>query len=172
MCILGEATFRLLRVCPVGSQEMSLKHNCLEWIHDNAVRLRSALRSRENRRLRIVIYISALVVFAVSLLILRGIYCRGVQYGSHQQTTQFLLEATPRGTARPIVRAFVDANGWGRGGLVRSTGGPDEDPADRISVYLGEARCLIVNERVYAEWVFNAEDKLVDVRVYKIALVP
>jgi hypothetical protein len=43
---------------------------------------------------------------------------------------------------------------------------------DRISVYLGEARGLIVDERVYAEWIFDAEDKLVDVSVYKMSLVP
>lgn len=124
------------------------------------------------RCLWIAIPIIGLVTFAVSLLGVRAVHSRGLQYGSREQIRQILFEATPRGTTRQIVRRFVDAKGWRSGGRVRSTGGPNGEPVDRISVYVGEARGVIVDERVYAEWIFDAEDILVDIDVYKITLVP
>jgi hypothetical protein len=119
-----------------------------------------------------VIPIVPVIALAVSLLVFRILYCRGLQYDSREQIAQTLLEATPRGTSRAIVRRFVDSKGWGRGGLIRATGGPDRDPVDRISVYLGKARGFIMDQRVYAEWIFDGEDKLIGVQVYKVTLGP
>jgi len=124
------------------------------------------------RRPGIVIPALALVAIVGAQLVLRVIHWHDLQYGSREQITQTLLEATPLVTDRHIVRQFVGSKGWGRGGRIRSTAGPDGEPVDRISVYLGEAVGLIVDERVYAEWIFDAEEKLVNVDVYKITLVP
>jgi hypothetical protein len=112
-----------------------------------------------------------LITFTVILLALGTIRSRGLQCRSPEQITKTLLEATPRGTNRQVVRRFVDARGWRRGGLIRSAS-PDEDPVDRISVYVGKAEGLFWDEKVFAEWVFDTEDKLIDVWVYKITLGP
>jgi hypothetical protein len=127
--------------------------------------------AKRYRRPWIVIPIFALMAFALTQLILRAIHGRDLQYGSREQITQILLEATPRGTPRENIRRFVASNGWRRGGLVFGPS-PDQDPVDRISVHLGKARGFIVDEEVFAEWIFDAEDKLVDVRVHKLTLLP
>jgi hypothetical protein len=95
-----------------------------------------------------------------------------MQYRSREEITRLLLEGTPRGTTRDVVRGFVHSNGWRRGGVVRNTGGPNEESVDRISVYLGQAPGITGHENVYAEWIFDAEDNLVDVQVYKVTLGP
>jgi hypothetical protein len=120
------------------------------------------------RRPWIVILVLALIAIAASFVAVLTTQGHGLQYRSREQIVQTILEATPRGTSRQSVRSFVKSKGWGKGGRVFSSNGPDGEPVDRISVYLGEAKGLIFDERVYAEWIFNAEDKLVDVDVYKI----
>jgi hypothetical protein len=124
------------------------------------------------RRPWVVIPAAAFAAFATGQLCLLINRDGGLQYGSRSQIIQTILEATPRGTPRQAVRSFVKSKGWGKGGRVFSAGGPEGEPVDRISVYLGEAQGLIVDERVFAEWIFDANDKLIDVDVYKITLMP
>jgi hypothetical protein len=124
--------------------------------------------AKRRRRLRIVAILCALIALAGSVWTLSTTHSRGVQYGSREQIIQSLFEATPRGVSREIVQQFIESNGWHRGGRIA----PYENPKDRIGAYLGEAGGLVVPERVYAEWLVDAEEKLVDIDVYKITLVP
>jgi len=103
------------------------------------------------RRPWIVIPLFALLSIEAGQLVLRAIHWRDLQYASRGEITRSLLEETPLGTDRQLVRQFIDSKGWSRGGKFFSNGGPNADPVDRISIFLGMAQWLFEDEKVFAE---------------------
>jgi hypothetical protein len=140
----------------------------LSWVAEtpNTSVLSALKRCRRSVVALLILLILALIAFAAIFLGLGMSLGRGMLYESPERITETLLEATPRGTPRPVVRRFVDSKGWQTGGRLL----PDEKMVDRICVYLGETRSVLGDERVYAEWRFDAADKLIDVYVYKAVL--
>jgi HAMP domain-containing protein len=99
---------------------------------------------------------SALVFFLVVLPISNPLR------RSEEQIAAYLLEQTPPGTARSEVYALANEKGWNLGG---SIGG---EPPGSIGIDLGYYQGVPFRVEVFTYWVFDANDRLQTVKVYKL----
>ena len=118
---------------------------------------------KPSRRRWIVILIVSLLAIVASVLALRWERAGELQDKSEEQITRILLDETPRGTSKELVLGFVKSKGWGMADVSVNR----EHPVDRICRYLGQSNGVLLHDRVYAEWIFDDEKRLLDVHVYK-----
>lgn len=73
-----------------------------------------------------------------------------------------LLEMTPLGTSRQAVQELVAERRWGRVGGI--------EPDDAIGARIGTHRGFFGEVQLWAFWLFDHNDKLVDVHVYTMSV--
>jgi hypothetical protein len=83
---------------------------------------------------------------------------------SSDQIAASLLEETSRGASRAEVEALVSRRGWRSGGIM------GQEPPGGIGVEIGTYRDVLFRTAVFAYWVFDADDRLQEVKVNKMVI--
>lgn len=117
-------------------------------------------------RWRLAVVLAALIVAGATAYYLFVLPLRNPLRREPDQIAAYLLEQAPLGSTRDEVQSLVRDRGWTIAWV-----GEDETPGG-IGARLGEYQGFPVPMAVYANWVFDRDGRLQEIRVRKAMVDP